>query len=59
MSTVSNCMRTSADSSWGVDQIHKEIYINLKNDFDNLHIAYTINETESQDSCNEFEYLTL
>jgi hypothetical protein len=27
MSTISNCTRTSADSSWGLDRIRKEIYI--------------------------------
>ena len=29
MSTISNCTKTSADSSWGIDQIRKEIYIDL------------------------------
>ena len=29
MSTVSNCTKTTADSSWGVEQIRKEIYISL------------------------------
>tara|TARA_B110000977_G_scaffold165342_1_gene212443 strand:- start:875 stop:1090 length:216 start_codon:yes stop_codon:yes gene_type:complete len=28
MSTISSCTKTTADSSWGADQIHKEIYIN-------------------------------
>ena len=29
MSTISNCTKTTADSSWGIDQIHKEIYVEI------------------------------
>ena len=29
MSTTSQCMKTSADSSWGLSQIKKEVYVNL------------------------------
>ena len=50
MSTVSNCTKTSADSSWGREQIYKEIYININEDKSNcvLHEDVSI----VQDSCD-------
>ena len=50
MSTVSNCTRTSADSSLGLDQICKEIFLDLKNDVS--HPQQTSNWDEDQDSCD-------
>lgn len=52
MSTVSNCMRTSADSSWGIEQIKKEIFINLQ---DAEVCTNKGTQSEMQDSCNGYK----
>lgn len=52
MSTISNCMHTSADSSWGIEQIKKEIFINLQ---DAKLCENKGNESEMQDSCNGYK----
>lgn len=57
MSTVSNCTHTSADSSWGLNQIRREIHIKINDaEFENPN-AEIQNDTNSiQDSC--YGYIT-
>ena len=49
MSTTSNCTKTSADSSWGFAQVHKEISIKLINNNENMD---TESVFTSQNSCD-------
>jgi hypothetical protein len=48
MSTTSKCTKTSADSSWGLNYLNKEIFINLSNN----EIQYNNTILASQDSCD-------
>lgn len=50
MSTVSNCTKTSADSSWGSAQIYKEIYVNVNETKSNCMLHEDVSVI--QDSCN-------
>ena len=48
MSTTSKCTKTSADSSWGLNYLNKEKFINLSNN----EIQYNNTILASQDSCD-------